>query len=85
MSKSFYNLAEISTRWGCCHSSVLSLVRSGELSAVDISTNPRGRSRYVVAAESLEDFETRRTITPPSAPTKRRAKIKRDGIIEFIT
>ena len=84
MSPQFHSLGQIATRWGCCHSSVLSLVRSGELSAVDISTNPSGRSRYVVPAESLEAFEARRTVSPTSAPAKRRPKLRRTDIVEFI-
>ena len=86
MSKqSFFTLPQLVTRWGCCHSSVLTLARSGELGAVDISTAPGGRSHYIVPAEALEEFESRRTVKPPAAPAKRRAKVKRQDIIEFIT
>ena len=80
-----FRLADIATRWGCSHSSVLSLVRSGELAAIDISTNPAGRSRYIVPVESLEAFELRRTVAPPSPNTKRRAAVRgRNDVIEFI-
>jgi len=84
MSKQSYTLAEVAERWSCCHSSVLSLVKSGELSAIDISSNPAGRSRYIVPFDALADFEARRTVSPPSAPTKRRPKLTRRDVIEFI-
>ncbi len=84
MSKSFYSLAEIASRWGCSHSTVLTLVRSGNLQAVDISSNPGGRSRFIVPAESLEDFELLRTVTPPSTPVKRHVKVRKRDVIEFI-
>ena len=80
-----YSLADIATRWRCSHSTVLAHVRAGELHAIDISTNPAGRSRYVVSEESLAEFESRRTVKPPAAPAKRRAKIKLRDVIEFIT
>ena len=80
-----YSLAEVAERWGCSHSSVLALVYSGDLSAIDISTNPAGRSRYIVPADALHEFEQRRTVAPPSAPPKRRVKVHRGDVIEFIT
>ena len=84
MNEPFYNLTEIATRWGCCHSSVLSLVKSGQLTALDISSNPSGRARYIVSADALDEFELRRTVSPPSPPVKRRAKVRRGDVIEFI-
>lgn len=84
MSKPFYTLGGVAERWGCSHSTVLALVKSGALVAIDISSNPRGRSRYVVPADALDDFELRRTVSPAPVPTKRRPKIKPGGIIEFI-
>jgi hypothetical protein len=83
MSKQFYTLAELAERWCCSHSTALSHVRSGQLPAVDISSNPRGRSHYIVATESVEAFEAARTTTPPKAPSKRRSRTKSD--IEFFT
>jgi len=85
MSKKSFTLAEVATRWSCSHSTALAHVRSGELHAIDISTKPEGRSHYIVPAESLEAFESRRTVAAPSPPAKRRAKIKRRDVIEFIT
>ena len=81
--KSAYSLADVATRWGCCHSTVLSLVRAGHLAAIDISTNPTGRSRYIVPAAALEAFENRRTVAPPAPKSKRRARLRRSDVIQF--
>ena len=68
-------------RWQCSHSHVRNLIRSGELVAINIGT--KGRSRYIVSAEALEAFETRRTVAPPAPAPKRRAKVRRSDVIEF--
>ena len=81
--RSHYTLADVAARWNCSHSSVLALVYSGDLAAIDISTNPAGRSRYIVPSDSLEDFENRRTVAPPAPKSKRRARVRRDDVIEF--
>ena len=83
MNKQSYTLREIADRWSCCHSSVLSLVKTGQLTAIDISTNPSGRSRFIVRADDLDDIESRRTVSPPVTPPKR-VKVKRPDVIQFI-
>lgn len=84
-TKQSYTLADVAQRWGCSHSSVLALVYSGDLAAIDISTNPAGRSRYIVPADALEAFEARRTVTPPSPTPKRRVRVNRGDVIEFFS
>lgn len=84
-AKQTYSLAEIAERWGCSHGTVLSHVRSGSLRAIDISTRPSGRSRYIVRTEDLEEFEQRRVVSTAPVSTKRkRVKIRRSDVIEFI-
>jgi hypothetical protein len=77
-----YTLAEIAERWRCCHSHVLTLVRSGQLTAIDIRTKTSGRSRYIVTSEALEAFEDIRTVAAPATPVKKRRKVRRD-VIQF--
>jgi len=81
-----FTVANIAERWNCSHSSVLTLIDLGLLPAIDISTNPATRSRYVVSAEALEAFEAKRTTRPPEPATARRKKrvsIPAGGIVEF--
>ncbi|HUT90879.1 MAG TPA: helix-turn-helix domain-containing protein [Thermoguttaceae bacterium] len=57
-------------------------IRSGELRAVNIATNPKGRRRYVIDPADVEAFEARRSIHKTlSAP--RRRKRTSDDVIEF--
>lgn len=86
-TKEFWTLGEIAERWGCSHSTVLHHVYTGELQAVDISTNPEGKSRYIVRDESLEEFEAKRAVPPPDPPKPRRNRVRvRPGeVIEFFT
>jgi len=76
----FFTLGELCERWQCSHSHCLNLIRSGSLTAINIGTG--GRSRYVVSAEALDDFESART-TRPAPKQKRRARVRQTGIIQF--
>ncbi len=82
--KPFYTLAELAERWCCSHSTVLTHVRQGTLRAVDISSNSKGRSHYIVPTEAVEAFEAGRMTQPPT-PAKSRAKVRSQDVIEFFT
>lgn len=85
-SKDYWTLAEIAERWGCAHGTVLTHVYTGDLRAIDISTNPKGKSRYIVPAEALEQFERARETPPPETPPKRkRVKVRAGEVIEFFS
>lgn len=86
MTPQTYALAEIAARWNCSHSTVLALVRSGQLPAIDISTAPTRRSHYIVRGEDLQAFEALRTVRPVTAPAarRRRTKVRPSEVIEFI-
>lgn len=84
-AKAFFTLSELAERWGISHTSVLNLVYKGDLLAVDVSTNPRKRSRFIVPADALEAFEDSRATEPPERPvTKhRRVRLPAGSTIEF--
>ena len=79
VEKRFFTLAKIAERRCCSHSTVLTHVRNGALRAVDISTNPKGRSHYLVPAESLEEFEESRVTAPPQRSAARKSPSKAVG------
>jgi len=85
--KEHYSLQEIADRWGVSHSTVLTHVYGGELRAIDVSTNPRGKSRYIVPTESLEAFEAARATPPPEQPAapRKRVRIPAGSVIEFFS
>ena len=86
-TKDYWTLQEIAERWNCSHSTVLTHCHTGELRAVDVSTNRRKRSHYIVPNESLLAFEQSRETPPPERPAIRRNRLKvRPGeVIESFT
>lgn len=86
VAKEHYTLLEIAERWGVSHSTVLTHVYTGDLRALDISTNPKGKSRFIVPAEALADFEAARATPPPDQPLRRkRVKVRSGEVIEFFS
>lgn len=84
--KEYWTLGEIAERWCCSHSTVLTHVHTGELRAIDTSTNRRGKSRYIVPTEALLAFERARETPPPEKPLPRkRVKVRPGEVIEFFT
>lgn len=83
--KEFWTLGEIAQRWGCSHSTVLTHVNRGDLRAVDISTNRRGKSRYIVSTAVLEAFEEARQTPPPeeAPPRRKKVRVRAGDVIEF--
>jgi hypothetical protein len=79
------SLDAIAARWGVSHGTVLNHVYSGALRAIDVSTNPRRKSRYVVPPEALAEFEASRMTPPPSPPPppRRRPRAAQSEVIEY--
>lgn len=84
--KSFFTLAEFADRFRMSHSSALTLVYSGAVRAMDVSSRPEGRSRFLIPADAVEEFEARRAVNvaPPAKANRRRRNAKVSGITEFI-
>jgi hypothetical protein len=53
----------LADRWGVSTDKILSLVRSGELRAINISEG-RQRARYLIDLADIEEFERRRQTRP---------------------
>ena len=64
---------QVARRLGVNPDKVLRWIRSGELSAVNVTTKPGGRPKYRIAAADLDTFKNRRSPQPRSKP-KRAAK-----------
>lgn len=84
-AKEYWTLQEIAQRWNCSHSTVLTHCQTGELRAIDISTNRRKRAHYLVPDESLRSFEESRSTPQPEKPVARRKRVKLrpSEVIEF--
>lgn len=79
-----HSVAAIASRWGTSHSHVLGLIYSGALQAIDISTNPAGRSHYIIRDEVLQEFEAGRTVAAQQPAKRRRVRRASPPVVEFI-
>lgn len=73
---------EVATRFGVNSDKVLAWIRSGELRAIDVSSQPGiGRPRYRVDLCDLAAFESGRQVVVAPKTTRRRRKDP--DVIEF--
>jgi len=74
---------EIAESYGVNQSKVLAWIHSGQLRAVDVSSNPgSGRPRWRVSPAALADWEVSRTCSPPE-PKARRRRRKDPDLVEY--
>ena len=68
---------QLGKMWGVSPDKILAFIRSGELRAIDVSSN-RGspRPRYLIDRADIEAFETARTVVPPAPRARRRRKLQ---------
>jgi hypothetical protein len=66
---------ELARRWRISPDRVRSLVRSGQLPALNLATARCGKPRLVITAEAVAEFERTRQAAPPPAPVKRRKRM----------
>ena len=67
------SVKQVAEKLGIRTHAVTSLIRSGELRAVDVSLKPGGRPRWRVLPDDLEGFLARRTHRT-AGPRRRRRK-----------
>ncbi len=63
---------EVARRYRIGTDRVRSLIRSGELQALNLALVRCGRPRFVIMPEALAKFEQARSATPPPKPTRRK-------------
>jgi excisionase family DNA binding protein len=64
----------LADRWGVSTDKILSLVRSGELRAINVSEG-RQRARYLIDLADVEEFERRRETRPLPVSASGRPKL----------
>jgi len=74
---------QVAKRLGVNPDKVLSWIRSGELSAVNVTIKPGGRPKYRIASADLESFKNRRTPQQRMKQRPRRAVRKSSGKVYF--
>ena len=71
---------EIAKRWGVSPEQIIRFIRSGELRAINVATNPAGRPRFLIDIRDLQVFEQRRSVSPTSKVRRSRSQ---PGIIHY--
>ncbi|HEY2411589.1 MAG TPA: helix-turn-helix domain-containing protein [Pirellulaceae bacterium] len=61
----------IASLLGCKAEKVISFIKNGEISAVNIASNLLGRPRYRISPEAFEKFLQRRSCMPETKPVRR--------------
>lgn len=67
---------QLAKRWGVDSGKVRALIDSGQLKAINLAVNPKGRPRYRIAETEIERFQEARTTRPPEPKTRRRRAVK---------
>ena len=68
-----YTVKQVAELLGIRQHGVLTLIRSGELLAIDVSLHPGGRPRWRISSDNLEAFLAKRT-RRPEPPRRRRRR-----------
>ena len=72
----------IAEELGIRQSKIATWIRSGELTAVDVSESRGGRPRWRIRRADLEAFLLRRQSQKPAEPIRRRRR-QDEGVIKF--
>ena len=75
-----YTVADLAVRYRVGEDKVRKWIVSGEIDAVNTASVLCGRPRYVVTAESLEQFERRRKVATPAPKAQRR---RRNVVVDY--
>ncbi len=65
---------QLARRWGVAADKVNALIRSGQLRALNLATDPNGRPRYRIYLSDVERFEQARSNKPPLPKAQRRRR-----------
>ena len=75
LDRNFYSVKQASSLLGIRTHGVLTLIRSGQLPAIDVSLTPGGKPRWRILPDDFDAFIEKRT-HQPKTPTKRKRKSK---------
>ena len=79
-----YTPPQYAKRRGISPDKVVAWIKSGELPAMDSSTNrDSARPRYLIDEADIEAFELSRMVVPPTPKTRRRRRRREASEIEF--
>ncbi len=65
---------QLAAKWSVHPDKVLQLINSGQLKAVNLAVNPKGRPRYRIYLTEVARFEEARSTRPPVPKARRRRR-----------
>ena len=77
-----FHRGQLAKNLGITVDKVLGWIRSGQIDAIDVSTDRQGRPRYRIDADAIAKFKTARNPAPPPK-SNRRKQHKTDDVIQF--
>lgn len=77
-----YSPRQLAQQWGLDCRKILGWIRTGELSAFNVSRDPRDKPRWRITPQDALAFQMRRAAQPETAPTRRRRR-RDNNVIEF--
>lgn len=75
-----FSVADLCRRWKVGADKIRGFLRRGELVGINLATNLSGKPQFRITAESVYQFEQRRSTAPPPKQPKRK---KRTAIVVF--
>ncbi len=81
MNDALLSVKQVAEKLGMRTHGVLTLIRSGELRAIDVSLKPGGRPSWRILSEDLDSFILRRTFQ--ASPPRQRRRKPRTTITEY--
>ena len=67
-----FTIKDLCRRWRCGSEKIRKFLRNGELRGINLASNLAGKPQFRITAESVREFEERRSTVPPPKPARRR-------------
>jgi hypothetical protein len=77
-----FSPVELAAQWGKAPSTIIALIRQGQLRAIDVAIS-RGKPRFLIDLADILAFEARREVQPPIRRQRCRRKRTEEGIQYF--
>jgi hypothetical protein len=75
-----FTVADLCRRWRVGADKIYGFLRRGELVGINVASNLAGRAQYRITAESVRQFEARRSTAPHPKPATRK---KRTSYVDY--
>jgi transposase len=78
-----YSVKQVRERYAVSPHTVLTWIRDGSMTAVNVARRPGGKPRWRITPEALQTFELLRSAQPVEVKPRRRRKRESANVVEF--